>query len=344
MNSASAASSSFSDTWARLYQISTSASQSVEDCSSSSSSFCSSSLESSAAAITWSIDERGGLAKIVGMAMVPSQFMGPELSECDRIIQAAIDLGRISTNPFVERRTFSNGKIDIQGIVVYPPGYDRSNLQKCVVYNNPNGCTVPLFLNSGRLNSYSPPAQILELRKCPLIMYDYRGTGLSVDPEASSMGGTRPSANTIVQDGHLVLSSTIARYQEVEMWGSSLGGGVATAATERVLAENPTFVNRISLTNHDSFTTTGKVVLPGWLSSVLGPLMGDLNAEKPMRSLLERGVRVTILCHLRDFVIQAGSRMAELNELGRYPNARVIESPLAGHANLTDDMLEQLRR
>lgn len=348
MQSLSSSSTEFRSLWSDLYQISSSVSEKAIESASSTSSFVSSSVEASAASTEWVIKERGGLAKIAGMAMVPSQFTGPKLERCREIIQHAIDVGEEEslTYPKIERIEFiKDHSFIISGITIYPVGFDKTNMQKCVVYNNPNACTVPEFFMNGLLDPYSPPAQILALRNCPVIMYDYRGTGLSYDSDVtgSSVSGIRPSSNTITQDGFRVLCGAKRLYANVEMWGSSLGGGVATVATELYLKEHPELIHNISLTNHDSFTTAGRVVLAGWVCTLLTPFVSDLNAEAPMKKLLERGVRITVLCHTKDFVIPEGARMAELEGLRHYRNARIILSPLRGHANLSPDMLAQLR-
>ena len=135
-------------------------------------------------------------------------------------------------------------------------------------------------------------------------------------------------------------------FGEVEVWGSSLGGGVATVSLERYLNNNPLDVRRVSINNHDSFTTTPRVVFPNYplVADSVGWLVGgNLDAQTPMRSLIERGVKVTVLCHQNDPVIPAGARMGEFASQFRHrDNVSVIYSPEYGHANLSSDMVRQL--
>ena len=131
------------------------------------------------------------------------------------------------------------------------------------------------------------------------------------------------------------------------MWGSSLGGGVATISLERHLSKVPEDSKRVSITNHDSFTTTPRVVFPSApnFADVAGWVVGgNLDAQTPMTSLIERGVKVTVLCHNQNPVIPQGARMAEYATHLKYkPNVSLIYSEKYGHANLSSDMIHQLK-
>ena len=289
-------------------------------------------LNSSASCVDWIIKNRGGLAKIAGMVMVPSQFDGTGF-ECNKTVE-----GLVQKNPNIKRLNFI-GK-DVRGIIIYPENYDHENKQKCVVYNNPNACTISRFFDSYGLYKGAPPYKILQLRKCPIIMFDYRGTGLSPCYETSMQ--FRPTYHSIVEDGQVALEYAMKEFDNVEMWGTSLGGGVATIATERYLEKNPRDVQRLSLTNHDSFTTTGKVVLPGFWSKIVGVVFGDLNAEAPMKKLIDRKVKIIVLCHQGDYIIPLRARMAELPELKCKSNVTIIRSHEVAHGPLTFDMVKDL--
>lgn len=144
----------------------------METSSASSSPFVSSSLDSSIRSIQWILHERGGLAKVVGMAMVPSQFLGPDVVTSQLMVNATINSLPSGLVQAIERIEITGEQGEkIQALIIIPQGAD-STRSRCVVYNNPNGCTVPQFLENG-LDSYSTPAQVLKLAKCPMIMYDY---------------------------------------------------------------------------------------------------------------------------------------------------------------------------
>lgn len=288
-------------------------------------------ISSAVANTQWFIHERGGLAKVAGIALVPSQYLGPGLESGNRRLQLVDKTLPYGFCEKMEKIEITGDRgMKIYGIILYPKGWVPSH-SKCIVYNNPNAVTVPEFFDYND----STPFLVMQQTKCPIIMYDYRGTGISRENE-------RPSAHTVTTDGHTVLNYALSRFENADVWGSSLGGAVATVACDAYLAKHPQHVGRISLYNHDSFTTTGKVVLHRYLN-FLATLVGvNIDAESAMRRLAKRGLNTTILCHRNDPVIGKGSRIAEIvpNLRG---NIRLIDSLEYGHANLSNDMLHALR-
>lgn len=62
-----------------------------------------------------------------------------------------------------------------------------------------------------------------------------------------------------------------------------------------------------------------------------------------MKNLIDRGVKVTVLCHTKDPVIPFGARMGDfVRTLPKKANATVFTSPHDGHANLSSDMIDVL--
>lgn len=227
--------------WENLSRVSEASKNAVE----ASANLSASSLNTTAEVTQWCYMERMGIAKIAGMAMVPSQYDGRNLEDCNQIVESAIrnvpnqcvkSIGRIEIT--------SETGVTVKGIMIYPLKYDPQGT-RCIVYNNPNACTIPEFLNGGYgLNPHSPPYQLLELRQtCPLLMYDYRGTGISQKKYSESSLSSfetfveKPSYRTLSEDGSTVLEYAMNRFNTVEVWGSSLGGGVATIACETYLAK-----------------------------------------------------------------------------------------------------------
>ena len=326
-----------------LWKSLESSSESSESSTSTSSTLFTSSMEASAQSVNWLTVSRGGLAKLVGLAMVPSQFLGPDLESSKLIIQHACQM-KHNGECTVETIQLEHGTGFLNGVICYPLGWNRNDTSRCVVYHNPNGITVPQFFEDGVLSW--TPGEILSLKKCPVILYDYRGTGLNQGEYSSSSSQFRPTYESIVVDGLTVLDYAFKKFENVDVWGSSLGGGVATASLERHLSKNPNNAKRVSITNHDSFSTTPRVVLPGYprVANGLGWLLGgNLDAQTPMESLIERGVKVTVLCHQQDPVIPAGARMAEIvSDFKNRENVSLIYSQQYGHANLSYDMLQKL--
>ena len=312
----------------------------VEESGSSSLSFARSSVKK----VNWVIENRGGLAWLTGLVMVPSQFLGPNAARSNEIIDG---LAR-SPNFTIERCSLSigDGATSVTGVVYYPKDWDRSDSSRCILYHNPNGITVSGYFEEARLSW--TPSEFLKLAKCPIIMYDYRGTGLSSENTSSSSFSFRPTYETVVVDGEAVLRYALDRFQHVGVVGSSLGGGVATVSLERHLTANPADAARVSLTNHDSFSTTARVVMPQWprVADWTGWALGGLlDAETSMKSLIKREIPITVLCHLNDPVIPEGARMAEVvQKLPSRSNVSFIYSPDYGHANLSPSMIDELAR
>jgi len=179
-------------------------------------------------------------------------------------------------------------------------------------------------------------------------MYDYRGTGLSQTNETfigSQSMSFRPTYESVVSDAEAIITYVLGTYNSVDIWGSSLGGGVSTVALDKVLQKRAIALSRLRLFNHDSFTTTTQVVMPNWpkFGRVCGSVLGGLiDAETSMRNLIALGVRVIILCHQLDPVIPVKARMADLFRNSN--NVWIIYSPYYGHADLSDDMIANLMR
>lgn len=306
--------------------------------------FLSSSIESSVRAVDWMIENRGGFAFLTGLVMVPSQFLSPQAVKAHQVIAEAARNDNFTIKRFA--LPVKDTDTSVEGIIYYPRGWDQTDHSRCVLYHNPNGITASGYFVDGHLAW--TPAEILKLAGCPILMYDYRGTGLSSKNTCMSSLAFRPTYETVAVDGQTALGYALNRFQSVSVVGSSLGGGVATVSLERHLKANPRDVRRVSLTNHDSFSTTPKVVMPEWPRTAdwAGWALGGLlDAETPMKSLVERGIPIKVLCHDQDPVIPRGARMAEfVKTLPRQRNVSVIHSPERGHANLSLDMVRELGR
>ncbi len=297
----------------------------------------SSSVQSSVQSVHWMIENRGGMAFATGLVLVPSQF-GPRAAQH----QEAIDQACYNA-PFTIEKFFINLETGhtLSGVIYYPPGWDPQNKSRCVAFHNPNGATIADFFDN-RMLTWTPGA-IAELRSCPIVMYDYRGTGVSQNNFRSSFT-FRPTYASVVEDGVAALEYVFKNFKEVEVWGSSLGGGVSAKALDIHLNNHPEDAARVTITNHDSFTKTSRVVMPKW------PITADwfawaaggyIDGETSLLRLVERNVPVTVLCHTEDPVIPAGGRMAECPGLQGRVKLICVEG--FRHASLTQDMVALLR-
>lgn len=320
-------------------------STSLEETSNSSFAFLSASSESSTKIVNWMIENRGGMAQAFGLLLVPAQFIGKNYKESKKVINDVVVRGRLS-NASVEKISINLGDNEtLSGVICYPIGWDKSNKSECIVYHNPNGIALASYFNFGSF-SYTA-SEFFEIRKCPIILYDYRGVGLNQTPEpTTSLSAFHATYESIVVDGTAALNFALSQFDKVEVMGSSLGGGVATASLDRYLNQHPKKIKCIKqLVNHDSFTTTPRVVFTSLTvaADALGYLVGaHLDAMTPMKKLIDKGVRVTVLCHLSDPVIPAGARMAEYVGPIKDRNVTVFNVDQYGHADLSSRMIDLL--
>ena len=309
-------------------------------------SFLSSALQKVNKKIKSAIINRCGLAFYVGKLLVPSQQTCPNAQKSLEIIDQAAEAvaGRI------EKFYLPIDQDLITGLIYYPPGCDRADRSRCVIHCHGNGATLSDYFKTGKLE-YTP-AELSKLSGCPIIMYDYRGTGLSsVDRTGSKV---RPTYESIVDDGGKVLHFALEKFNNITIVGSSLGGAVATISLARHLnrqtpSTNPYFApGRVRLANVGSFTTSTSVFLPKW--PTIGPWVGwaiggFVDAATPMKALIEQNIPIIVLCHQNDHSIRRGARMAELvSALPPKPNVSVFYSQKEGHSNLSEDMLERLKQ
>lgn len=285
--------------------------------------------------VTWEVQAKGSTGQIAAMPLIPSPNQGPDASFYGRSLRAALRL-------FPDNLVGSAKKVEIQQngikftcVILYPKGFDVSNKSKCVLYNNPNGVTVDQLLKDG-FDPLSAPYKIFKKTACPMILYDYRGTGVNQKPEADIM----PNQFNVILDGISALNYAIEEFQEVAVWGSSLGATVAAIACDLYLAEHPDQRDNLSLYSIDGYTSTKAVILPQRILDIPHVQAPSINAKSAESNLIEQKVKVVALCHLADFVITQEARL--FNPMKPNPSVKYISSPKYGHGNLTDDMLNEL--
>ena len=317
-------------------------------------------LSRAVATCTSSVSElfknRLGVAKLVGHMLLPSQNMPwwtgnfppegavfPDLSETHKLAetlsQATDSQGPLLTVPV----TFASGSINLKGAVCYPPGWNPEDKSSCIVFHNPNLMVLSnMLLPGGNLEPGFAPGKLQSAENCPVLLYDYRGTGINQTAIQEA------TYETVIQDGQTAIECALANYDSVSVVGSSLGGGVATVALARHLAEekNQGDITRVKLVSHDSFTTTSRVVRPDlprladWLGWLVG---GHIDAEAAMLELLGKKVRVVVLNNLEDRVIRTGARMSEfVRPFQDNQNVFCEEFQQGTHSHLSQDMVTYL--
>ncbi len=298
--------------------------------------------------IIWLTENRLGVAKLIGRILVPSQFSSVcDSSESKHLVSQLCDQST-EDGPRFEVIPVNDGNTELKAMICYPSGWDKQENKnsRCIVFNNPNGMLTHNFFKNGKLQKLMLPGYLQQDRKCPIIFYDYSGTGLN-QTETSSW----PTSKTITNDGCAVLKTALEKFQHVEVTGTSLGGGVATTSLEKVMSEDSSIEpERVNLISHDSFTTSPRVVLPRLpkLADTLGWLVGgSLNAEKSMQKLIDRKVSITVLSNLDDKMIRKGARMADFaRKFKDRPEVTVVEDPIKfmyAHGLFTDIFRETLK-
>jgi pimeloyl-ACP methyl ester carboxylesterase len=90
--------------------------------------------------------------------------------------------------------------------------------------------------------------------QCPVILFDYRGSGISQVPDKF-----RVNAKTLIEDACQVINQcrpNILTGGQLIIWGSSLGGGLGAVGLSQCQWLHRGIAPNIKLVCHDSFTTT----------------------------------------------------------------------------------------
>ncbi|MRI34445.1 hypothetical protein EOPP23_15760 [Endozoicomonas sp. OPT23] len=298
----------------------------------------------------WLAENRFGVAKLIGKVLIPSQHHRYcNLTNCSNFVNDLVSNPPPDGSKY-EIMTIEDNKTKLKALICYPPGYNpaKEENSRCIVFNNPNGMLLAEFITEHKqLNPHQLPGFLQKERKCPVIFYDYRGTGLNKSPDAPSS-----TNQTIIQDGCAVLKHALDKFVLVEVVGSSLGGGVATVSLEKVLSSTDILDRgRVSLVSHDSFTSAPQVVLPGMprLANAIGWLVGGgIDAAKSMKKLIRERIPITVMNNQNDPVIRKGSRMSEfLRDFKTNSRITVVENTEVfenGHCGFGDKFRNSLTR
>lgn len=331
--------------------------------------------------IRWLVDNRLGVAKLFGALVVPAQFVRHDPPCLDRMNEACTYTNQ-NSNHRMHLDIAKYGDTWLKVAVSYPPDWPVADTSRCVLYHNPNAIVTANYLerhydhagSSGqdggdfrpRYRHYGlkkptsdrdtcvahSPGIIQNMRKCPVIFYDYRGAGIN-----EQVTPLFPTCETIVQDGQAVLHYALSHFDQVEIFGTSVGGAVATASLDRYQYSPDTFKDRIKSVNVlDSFSDTSHVPFPrlgNWIKTV-GWLFGaELDGKKHLNSLISKGFNVAVSNHTHDEVIPPEARLAAhipIQDVSR-PNVQVHLSGrktdntrYKNHGTLTEDVQDFLNR
>ncbi|WP_299731365.1 hypothetical protein [uncultured Endozoicomonas sp.] len=290
--------------------------------------------------VIWLVENRLGIAKLLGRRLLPSQSR--EAVDATALVNSKQKTGG---NRF-EVMDVVDGSTRLKAIICYPPGWDKSqdSISRCAIFNNGNDmCVDDSFDKNGDLDKRSLPGYLQHECQCPVVLYDYNGAG--INKSSSSPMATKA---TIERDGLAVLKHVQSKFDKVIEAGTSLGGGVATTSLEKLLSTHKDVrVDRFQLINHDSFTTTARVAMPGYprLADALGGLLGiNLNAKHSIKKLAGQDVSMMVLNNQNDYCIPQGARMSEFAKELKSKQCCTIEDPHGtGHCHLTERFQQALR-
>ncbi len=231
----------------------------------------------------------------------------------------------------------------LNGVVIPPT--QPLNTRHCIFYSNPNAQTTgEHFDPSGVLYPPTLPAVCAKALQCPLVMYDYRGTGMSnTNPYFSA------TPETLVEDGTLILESLTKQYDHIYVVGTSLGGAVATASLANVLAKSPALKSKFHLINHDSFSSTHKIfrlfgsqTLSEWIAKSQNVFF---DVREAMKKVLAQKVPVLVINHTKDPVIPELAQMSTfiLDKCKNPPSVTLFQSPEKAHATMPPNIGQTLR-
>lgn len=319
----------------------------------------------------WMIENRLGLSKLVGCRLVSAQYryLFSSKAHFPAKSQAIIDSACDATHEDgfrTEKITLSHDATTLYGVICYPAGRQSTPSSDLIIFNNMNGTTISNFFDKDRLASTphgllddeptETPGNIQRILGCPVLLYDYTGTGIN---KRAGLLRYAPTATgeTAIKDAMAVLHTALNQpgIDNITLMGSSLGGGVAAVALERYLNnlgedEAIRTKKRLTLINHDSYSTTSRVVIPQFpeFADTLGWLCGaHIDAATPMKQLVEyHKVNTIILSRENDHTIRKGSRMHEMfaNASAKESHLSWHHSYLTGHSGLSEDQAVFLRR
>jgi hypothetical protein len=326
----------------------------------------------------WLREYNFGISKLLAYRLVSAQvtsipwfgIRSPEIGRkiidqlCNSVDQNSYQFEKI-TVPNIEGNEY------LTAVICYPPNWDKTNNSECIVYNNQNGTTISQHIADNKLVTTADgdsigtprdtPGNYQAYKKCPIILYDYKGTGINQDTGFSRILPTA-DAKTIANNAEDVIRYGLSKFKKVHVLGSSMGGYAANKGVAQHLEninDNYTasqVAKQIHIINHDSFSGTSETLIPAFpnFAKRLGCFLGaHADSISPMLQLMKYPLTIDILSHQDDKTIPRGARMIDaIDEIkivtasdtptAEYAKVKVFESPKGPHSCLSQDQLKQL--
>jgi hypothetical protein len=326
----------------------------------------------------WLREYNFGISKLLAYRLISAQitsipWFGIHSPEVGRKIIDQLCNSTDQNNYHFEKITVPNieGNEYLTAVICYPPNWDKTNNSECIVYNNQNGTTISQHITENKLVTTADgdsigtprdtPGNYQAYKKCPIILYDYKGTGINQDTGISRMLPTA-DAKTIANNAEDVIRYALSKFKKVHILGSSMGGYAANKGVAQHLENiNDRYTanqvaKQIHIINHDSFSGTSETLIPTFpnFAKSLGCFLGaHADSISPMLQLMKYPLTIDILSHRDDKIIPRGARMIDAFDkiqavtesdipTTEYAKVNVFESPNGPHSCLSQDQLKQL--
>ena len=282
-----------------------------------------------------SAEKPPGLRKrLVGWILAPSQFKSKQYqARYQKKLERFCEPDRHGWHRCETLSIPTKDGRPLKALVHYPPGWDpqKNKESHCVLLNNHLGFnSLSAFFSSGKINPKSLPGFLQLARQCPLVLYDYSGTGFNKAGSTSTV-----TDSSIVQDGCDVLAQIAGQFGHVETVGTCMGGMVATESLARAVSEGRLPDGNVELVSLDAFTSLMERSLQYWpqfadaTHQVLDldkALDMDFDGPKAMQTLMDHGVKVTVLNNQCDDFVPKPARMSEaMQPFKTLSNVRIEE-------------------
>jgi hypothetical protein len=303
--------------------------------------------------VNWMKETHFGISKLVGARLISAQFDVDHTQQQSQEIIETVCNTKHPDGYRTEKISMNYGSVNLTGVICYPPDWNENENSDCILYHNPNGHVISVFFSDNKLATTpegqddglitDTPGNLQKLKKLPVILYDYRGTGIN-KPEGIWRYLPTATAETAIQDGITALHYALTNFSgNITILGSSMGGGIATISLANYLDatnDEKNIESRVNLINHDSYTTTSCVMIPQYPSFAnnFGSLLNShIDAQEAMQCLSHRDVKTLVLAHEDDNIIPKEARISRF--LPESDNISKYTSERSGHANLSKDQL-----
>jgi len=216
------------------------------------------------------------------------------------------------------------------------------NLKQCVIYYNPMGITVTdYFINSELCYT---PRKIVDLLKCPIILFDYDGIGINQRNESETSDNKKNpiSYSRMILNGRHVLTYAIQHFQHVHIWGTGIGANIALESLKIYSQYCEVDPTKLSMTLQDALSKAppkkGKLRIKLTKSPT-----NKFSPKKAIKEITEKGIKIRVLFHATDQIISKKLSLAE--SLHKTPvDVSIIYGGFDFYGDLSEETMHKLEK